>query len=213
MAKQHAIEKALIKATGQAPQKEGEKREKYLARLAKAGAKLEEKDWKGLTADVQGWVNAAGAAFNDEEPLPEFDAVPAPKGKAKKGAVDDDEEEQDEEEQGDDEEEEEEEEGDDEEEQEEGDEDEEEQEEEEKPAKKTAKKGGAKKEPKEKKPRDGAVHKILTVCCKNPGWPMDKVKAELEKKGVETSEATIATQFRNARNVIAVLKELGKLAD
>jgi ribosome maturation factor RimP len=51
------IEKELVKATG-VEAKKGEARPEFLARMAKAVAGLDEKDWEDLSAEAQDWYNA-----------------------------------------------------------------------------------------------------------------------------------------------------------
>jgi len=67
------MEETLIKATGQKPQKEGEKRDKFLSRLIKAANSMDESKWDALDEEVQMYVNEGIKAVNEQKSsLPEI---------------------------------------------------------------------------------------------------------------------------------------------
>jgi hypothetical protein len=58
------IEKELLEATKSKPKKNGEKESKYLNRIAKACAELEDADFAKLSEDAQQWINTAAEQIN-----------------------------------------------------------------------------------------------------------------------------------------------------
>ena len=68
------IEKTLLSETGTKPQKKGEDRQKFLARVIAGVGKLSDDEWEKLakTDGAQDWYNAATEADNAEKAIPDF---------------------------------------------------------------------------------------------------------------------------------------------
>lgn len=66
-----AIEKELLEATGLKPKK-NENRQEYLARLCRAGAKLPDDVWEGVTKPAQDWNNDAAISLKEGKSIVDF---------------------------------------------------------------------------------------------------------------------------------------------
>lgn len=77
-----SVETELLEATGEPEQKEGEKRQKYLKRIATAADDLSEKDWGKLSVPAREWLNDVVKSVKDKTEAPEF-----PAGKKAKAAA------------------------------------------------------------------------------------------------------------------------------
>lgn len=65
------IETELLEATGLKPKKH-EDRQDYLSRLCRAGAKVPDPIWEGLSTDTQNWNNDAAQALKDGTDILDF---------------------------------------------------------------------------------------------------------------------------------------------
>lgn len=168
--------------------KEGESRQKYLARLTRAINKdMDEKDFDDKLSDkAKDWYNdKASVALEAQEEIPELpdadeedvaERFPKKKAKKDKGAGDAKDEKKS------------------------------------KKSKKSKKEKGkkSKKEKKERKPReDSSGTKMRTYMLKNPRASKEDVSEAMTKKGVEISDATLGTMYYHCHATIMVAIELG----
>lgn len=65
------IEAELLEATGLKPKK-NENRQEYLARLCRAGAKLPDDVWEGVTKPSQDWNNDAAVSLKEGKSIADF---------------------------------------------------------------------------------------------------------------------------------------------
>ena len=183
----HAIEKELVKVTG-LKKKKGEKDQKWLARLAKAAAGLDEEVWEELDEDTQEWVNAATTALNDKDDIPAFDAL--------EDEDDDEDDDSDDEDEDDDE----------------DDEDEDEDDEDEKPAPKAKPKAKAKASDKPKrKPGAGKAYRAIMLGRDTLGDKEDmaSILEEIREDGYTLSENSAYITYYETIATLRALKDAG----
>jgi hypothetical protein len=220
------LERELLEATGQKPQKESEDRQKYLARLIRAVNDLSDKEYGKLSDPLQEYLGEATEALNDKKEIADFPGG-GKKGKASgkdtaKSKSRKDEEDEDEEEAGEDADEE--------------SEDAEDAEEEEDPkprrksksSKKASRKAKASDDEDEdaeetadeeeaaprkaKVGKPGAVALLRKTIVMHPTWKRDKVREYLEKKGFDVKDNTLSIHYYEARSLLKLLNEAGHLS-